>query len=50
MIIPIFLIATGRSNTVSSGANASRFFCLDVGDWSMLLIGVALSALLVMLV
>jgi hypothetical protein len=44
------LFENGESDMFARKMTASRFFGLDAGDWSMLLLGLALASLLVVLV
>jgi hypothetical protein len=39
-----------ENNVFARKMTAGQLFCLDAGDWSMLLLGVALAGLLVVLV
>ncbi len=45
----IFFIESYDRSMLAPNTAASWFFCLDVGDWSLLLLGVASTGLLVML-
>ena len=48
--MPIAFRKSGlASGTVPLGTTASRVFGLDAGDWSMILVGLALSALMLVL-
>jgi hypothetical protein len=44
------LLENGDTDMIARKTTASRFFGLDAGDWSVLLLGLALASLLVVLV
>jgi hypothetical protein len=46
----IFLLANRETGLLAQETTAGRLFGLDAGDWSMLLLGLALACVLVVLI